>query len=1218
MRLIAVAVAVILSMLTFGILGAGPARADYEQAQTGGVLEHWGGSQAVPLFEATALAVNERGAGNVESGSFYVVEEGGIVLRYTPGEEGLEPSFREAWGWGVANGAQQYQRCGPAYVGTADPMTEHTFERCEFKRGASSGAERSGEFGALASVAVDQANGNVYVLNVQNPLKQRHLVEVFTASGAPVGEGFGEAGRETPLPAESIEEGPDKLHEMASSAGAIAVDEAGTVYVNDADYTSVTEKSQARVMSFKPCTPNDFEHYCYTGQEHDIVLKRSEKPSRLALAPGGDLVVASPGLLREYAQGSGSGSTPICSLAVAGQLQSMATNIRTGEIFYFTFSGRSIHRLGPCNQLTETFEELQAVPPVPQPAKMWALAFDAGLSWGLARPAGVLYGVDGSRPTGIGDIFVPAKTFPPLVESESTANATATSATLRALVNPNGFATSWYFEYLPASTYAAQLAVAEGEGKGGEAAEDAAFSGAIIAPPSPGTIAAGAAATAAASVAGLAPGTAYRFRVIASNSCNGGGGEPCSAKGQASSFSTYPEAFQGLPDGRAYELVSPPEKHGGEVFPLAPNGSCGVDCKPPGESVKVVFPSQSAPGGDAVAYMGFPFSPDEGAATFNSYISRRTASGWQTTATSPTLLTVRGEDLAFSDGLERGAVLQFGTDPRLADQAPIGYSNIYFQGDTGNPGALTPLIATPPPNRAPEAFQLKYAGYSPDFTRQFFVANDALTGAGLYSPAPPDPGTLGRDLYEWHDGALALVNVLPGNAAVATAPSLASAIPSSHAVSENGRRVFWKAGGSLYVREDGQITRKIDQAGEFLAASPDGLQVLLSDGCLYSLLTEACTDLTQGQGGFKGIAGASENLSDVYFVDGAALKPGAEAGTCSGAVESEENEGKVPPSRGCNLYLYRAGIGTTFIATLMPSDGSGGPLASKALNDWGVDPNFQPTAEASPDGRYLSFGSRVPLTGAPNIGLCGQQTNSEHETVRVKSACAEIFIFDSATGRLTCASCNPTGEAPLGPSLLPRVEFAPKWQPQPRYLTDAGRLFFDSPDRLALRDRNGEVEDVYEYEPTGVGSCAAGGGCVSLISSGTGSVDSNFLAADASGANVFFTSRERLVKKDNDELIDLYDAREGGGFAEEGAGTAGACQGEGCQGPAPSSPAAPSAATQSFQGPGNPKPTGEICPKGKVKKKGKCVKKASHPKKHAKKKRAKRRSRANLDRGGNR
>ena len=41
---------------------------------------------------------------------------------------------------------------------------------------------------------------------------------------------------------------------------------------------------------------------------------------------------------------------------------------------------------------------------------------------------------------------------------------------------------------------------------------------------------------------------------------------------------------------------------------------------------------------------------------------------------------------------------------------------------------------------------------------------------------------------------------------------------------------------------------------------------------------------------------------------------------------------------------------------------------------------------------------------------------------------------------------------------------------QSRYLSDGGRLFFNSPDALVPQATNG-LADVYEYEPVGVGGC---------------------------------------------------------------------------------------------------------------------------------------------------
>ena len=76
------------------------------------------------------------------------------------------------------------------------------------------------------------------------------------------------------------------------------------------------------------------------------------------------------------------------------------------------------------------------------------------------------------------------------------------------------------------------------------------------------------------------------------------------------------------------------------------------------------------------------------------------------------------------------------------------------------------------------------------------------------------------------------------------------------------------------------------------------------------------------------------------------------------------------------------------------------------------------------------------------------------------------------------------------------------------------------------------TEDVYEYEPPGVGSCTtssatygeSSGGCVGLISSGTSPVESGFLDASENGEDVFFLTAEKLVPQDTDTAFDVYDA----------------------------------------------------------------------------------------------
>ena len=346
--------------------------------------------------------------------------------------------------------------------------------------------------------------------------------------------------------------------------------------------------------------------------------------------------------------------------------------------------------------------------------------------------------------------------------------------------------------------------------------------------------------------------------------------------------------------------------------------------------------------------------------------------------------------------------------------------------------------------------------------------------------------------------------------------------------------------------------------------------VLLQNGCLYSLESEECTDLTQGQGGFQGIVGQSDDLSHVYFVDTAVL-----------SGEEENSEGAKAQAGKINLYAWVEGE-TSFVATLAADDNFAG-----AGGDWRFSPSSR-TAEASPDGHYVAFLSVEQLTGYGNVGPCGKGFN-------LQGPCPEVFVYDSVAAKLRCASCNPSGAPPLGLSTL-RLIAGSSDSLQPRYLTDSGRLYFDSQDSLVPADTNERVEDVYQWEPEGLGSCEREEGCVQLLSGGREGFDANFLAADPSGANVFFTTRDRLVAADTDELIDVYDARVDGGFAQDSMLPPQPCQGEGCLAPPP--PAAdPPLPSAGLQDPGNVNP-GKRCAKGKVKRGGKCVKKNRSVKKH--------------------
>jgi hypothetical protein len=276
----------------------------------------------------------------------------------------------------------------------------------------------------------------------------------------------------------------------------------------------------------------------------------------------------------------------------------------------------------------------------------------------------------------------------------------------------------------------------------------------------------------------------------------------------------------------------------------------------------------------------------------------------------------------------------------------------------------------------------------------------------------------------------------------------------------------------------------------------------------------------------------SADGSWTYFASGSVLAQGAVPASC--AFESES-------SGLCNLYVSHGGV-TRLVAVVSNEDSK----------DWQINELKAMTSRVSPDGRWFAFMSQRGLTGYDTRDAVSGKPDEE---VYLYHAPADLA---SEAGMLVCASCNPTGARPIG------VEYeklngnlvggfsvwgshqgiaanVPGWTPyrldaslyQSRYLSDGGRLFFNSNDALVPQDVNGN-EDVYEYEPPGTGGCTSGsvrfsersGGCLGLVSSGQGTGESAFLDASGNGSDVFFVTAGKLVSQDYDTALDVYDARE--------------------------------------------------------------------------------------------
>jgi hypothetical protein len=364
-------------------------------------------------------------------------------------------------------------------------------------------------------------------------------------------------------------------------------------------------------------------------------------------------------------------------------------------------------------------------------------------------------------------------------------------------------------------------------------------------------------------------------------------------------------------------------------------------------------------------------------------------------------------------------------------------------------------------------------------------------------------------------------------------------------------------------------------------------------------LGQRLADLTPKRGGESAavqatLPGASEDAEYLYFVANGVLAHNAVDNGAGPEVATPGDCGEgaaLKAAQSCNLYLLHAGA-ITFIASLAGADGASWAAISDNLEGL--------SAGVSPNGRWLAFMSRRSLTGYDNSDAASGEPDQEAFLYHAPAG-------EGEEGRLVCASCDPSGARPHGvetdsgisvPSLtllgrttgnwpvnawlagiLPVVDNQTSSLYQPRYLSDQGRLFFDSTDALVPRDSNGAV-DVYEYEPAAGeeappgDSCAevsptfsaAQHGCIDLVSSGASPGESGFLDASESGSDVFFLTQARLSQKDFDTTYDVYDARVGGGEAEPVKPPP--CEGDACQSPV-AAPEDPTPGSLAFQGPGN-------------------------------------------------
>jgi len=1203
------------------------------------------GEAAGQFSQPRGIAVNQ------ESGDVYVADRNNRrVDKFGPDGE-----FLLAWGWGVANGAPEAQTCGPE---ASSPSA--TCQSGIAGEGPGQFGEQSASGVAIDNDSLDMSDGDVYVEDSAN-----HRIEKFGPDGEFILMFGGEVNRTTKadvcLDGEECKAGavggaPGDFDVLLPST--ISASSTGTVYVGD----SVAENG--RVQEFGEGG----------SLEGEIALAGSGGIHAVVVGSGEEVYVLSEVLdgVREYDAAGGEVGEPrdpsvtsfgtVVALGPSSELY--VFNGESGHVLEYDSAGTEVASLdesdgGEPSQgiafgdgvkgLYVLYESTVrfAVPPAPGPVAggesssevlpttatigavvnaeghetTYHFEFGATEAYGSSTATETLPGGEGfedqrvsahltnlqprteyhfrvvasnecepiEHPGAICTVDGPDETFetlPPVsIDSESLSQVTSVSVRLEAAINPHGLATEFHFEYGRSASYEASLPVPAGET--GDGTADVSVS--LL-------------------VEGLTPGTTYHYRVVADNSAG-------TVDGPDQVFATQTGGAVRLMDGRAWEMVSPPEKHGSSLESLTQEG--GV--------------IQAAQDGSGLAYIAKAPVVTQPAGSRSladtQLLATRTGGVWGTQDIATAHEAVAGivagrlsEYRLFSPDLSSALVEPEGSSPlsvQASERTP------YLRHDTtcqeSQATCYQPLVTgCPPPGELcqPAVQELEDVPPGTKFgALEIGGVRSASTGVEFVAATPdlshvvlsaPQTLTEGFDagmgeeaLYEWSAGkppteSLAPVSILPGeeSAAAQGGASLGSGgADVRNAISEDGSRVFFESNQShLFVRdmEKGQ-TVQLDapqegaaggiSAGEFEDASANGAKAFFMDtarltpgatsktnepdlymctvGEAAGRLTCTLQDLTidphpgEAANAQGAVLGASETGELVYFVANGALT---------------EGEGATPGA--FNLYVRNTVTDRTrLVAVLSNADGPDWEAGGGNHNNLG-----ELSARVSANGRYLAFMSQRSLTGFDNRDAISGEPDEE------------VYLYDEATGRLACASCDPTGARPVGvfdvepgfipPLLVDRTQLwggrglagsIPGWTSvekvkaiyQSRYLDDDGRLFFDSPVDLVSQDANG-VEDVYEYEPQGVGPQAArcgpeaasgseafkpervaevqgravaeGAGCVGLVSSGASGEESAFLDASGmgpggeEGEDVFFLTAAKLSPADADSDLDVYDA----------------------------------------------------------------------------------------------
>ena len=582
-------------------------------------------------------------------------------------------------------------------------------------------------------------------------------------------------------------------------------------------------------------------------------------------------------------------------------------------------------------------------------------------------------------------------TFPtlpvPTIDGVSVTALGLTSATLNARIDPNGLSLKeCYFEWGTSVSYGSLAQCEPGATMiPGDEAEHAV----------------------SATLALPAEHATYHWRVVVTDA-NG----TALASGIDHTF-VYDTTGGGLPDGRRYEMVSPPQKNGAL---LGDNG--GILGLPA---------SISADGNTVIAESIQCFASAESCRATGSdvvgtpYEFERTSSGWQTKALAPSVAQFELSSPFGYSATEGAAVF-------AAPTPPFGEADIYLRTPQGldDVGPGTPRV----PNALPE-LEIRHVFESAGFAANPAAAVTVWSSLDQWQFAQPSAG---ETLFEYHG----VGNTQPSLVAVSGgegSTSLISACGSTPgwgsgrapgAVSKDGRTVFFEAQkctqggteanqgvevpvGTLYARVD-----NAEPSAETVDISEPAANAACSEPeCLANTGSAHQSQFRDGQ--FKG---ASEDGSRVFF------------------MSAQQLTNSASQDQGANLYEYvLSGAGGRHLVDVSEAEG-GGPVAGGSRVD-GV-------TAVSADGSHVYYVAGGVLTGKPN----------SRDQVAVAGA-NNLYVFDALTGTNTFIASLPGSD---------HVD----WESPgvPANVTPDGRyLVFRSRGHLTPDDTSASAaEQIYRYD----------------------------------------------------------------------------------------------------------------------------------------------------------